>query len=229
MIPKDGGNAFHGMTFGDFTYKAWSASNLTDHLTSLGLTNVSRVYHISDVNPGVGGPIAKDKLWFLGLTGIRFSIRRLSTATTTESAAICLRTRPDSPGSRRRAHSERIASADVAGDVERQNLGVDHRSAQGTGSLRTDHRHRARRAGTPEDPDGARHRHQMGAHSDQPADARGWRWRRAQFVHRKLPAGSHADDLFDHRPGERQVLQCVLSGAASTTPTCRTTKAQPPT
>ena len=30
------------------------------------MTNVTKVYHISDFNPGFGGPIRKDKLWFYG-------------------------------------------------------------------------------------------------------------------------------------------------------------------
>jgi hypothetical protein len=66
MIPKDGGNSFRGVLFSDLTYEPWSASNLTDGLRSRGLTNVSKVHHISDVNGGAGGPLAKDKLWFYG-------------------------------------------------------------------------------------------------------------------------------------------------------------------
>ena len=64
MIPKDGGNQFHGLVFADYTHTPWSASNLTPALQATGLTNVSKVYLISDFNPGFGGPIAKDKLWF---------------------------------------------------------------------------------------------------------------------------------------------------------------------
>jgi Carboxypeptidase regulatory-like domain len=64
MIPKDGGNEYHGLLFADYTHLPWSASNLTPALKATGLTNVSRVYHISDFNPGLGGPIKKDKLWF---------------------------------------------------------------------------------------------------------------------------------------------------------------------
>jgi hypothetical protein len=60
MIPKDGGNSFHGLVFSDFTHAPWSASNLTPALLATGLTNVAKVYHISDFNPGVGGPIKKD-------------------------------------------------------------------------------------------------------------------------------------------------------------------------
>jgi hypothetical protein len=64
LVPKDGGNRFNGYLFGDFTYGAWSASNLTDDLRARGITNVARVHRISDFNPGLGGPIRKDRLWF---------------------------------------------------------------------------------------------------------------------------------------------------------------------
>jgi hypothetical protein len=64
MVPKDGGNRFSGIVFGDFTHAPWSASNLTPELEARGTTGVTKVYHISDVNPGFGGPIRRDKLWF---------------------------------------------------------------------------------------------------------------------------------------------------------------------
>jgi hypothetical protein len=64
LVPKDGGNRFNGYLFADFTYGPWSASNLSPALRERGITNVPKVYHISDVNPGLGGPIRKDKLWF---------------------------------------------------------------------------------------------------------------------------------------------------------------------
>jgi hypothetical protein len=76
MIPKDGGNSFHGVLFTDFTYSPWSASNLTSKLQATGLTNVSKVYHISDFNPGVGGPISRDKLWFYA--AFRYQVLDLS-------------------------------------------------------------------------------------------------------------------------------------------------------
>ena len=64
MIPKDGGNTFSGTLFADFTYTPWSASNLSDKLRSRGINDVAKVYHIYDFNPGVGGPVKRDKLWF---------------------------------------------------------------------------------------------------------------------------------------------------------------------
>ncbi|HEY7171150.1 MAG TPA: carboxypeptidase regulatory-like domain-containing protein [Vicinamibacterales bacterium] len=64
MVPKDGGNRFSGLVFGDFTHTPWSASNLSDDLRARGINDVVTVYHISDFNPGFGGPIKKDRLWF---------------------------------------------------------------------------------------------------------------------------------------------------------------------
>src|SRR5713226_2733702 len=66
LVPKDGGNHFNGYLFGDFTYQPWSASNLGADLAARGITNVAKVYHISDFNPGIGGPVRKDRLWFYG-------------------------------------------------------------------------------------------------------------------------------------------------------------------
>jgi hypothetical protein len=64
MIPKDGGNRFSGVLFADITRKGWQANNLNDDLRRRGLTNVAQIAHISDFNPGFGGPIKKDKVWF---------------------------------------------------------------------------------------------------------------------------------------------------------------------
>ena len=64
MVPRDGGNEFHGSVVGNYTQGSWQADNLRENLTSRGITNVSRIDKIWDFNPGVGGPIKKDKLWF---------------------------------------------------------------------------------------------------------------------------------------------------------------------
>jgi hypothetical protein len=70
-IPKEGGNTFRGYFFGNFANHDFQSNNLTSDLISQGLTHVNSVYKIWDVNPAVGGPIAKDRLWFYG--GFRFS------------------------------------------------------------------------------------------------------------------------------------------------------------
>jgi len=64
LVPKDGGNKYNGYLFMDYTHGPWSASNLSDDLKARGITNVAHVEQISDFNPGIGGPIKKDKLWF---------------------------------------------------------------------------------------------------------------------------------------------------------------------
>jgi hypothetical protein len=83
MVPKDGGNSFHGTVFGNWAPKSWSSDNcdspgtgqfcqrkeLAGDLTSNPnnkLSNVSRIEKIFDFNPGIGGPIAKDRVWFYG-------------------------------------------------------------------------------------------------------------------------------------------------------------------
>jgi hypothetical protein len=64
LVPKDGGNRFSGYVFGDFTHDGWSASNLSRDLRDRGITNVSIVHRNYDFNPGVGGPLRRDSLWF---------------------------------------------------------------------------------------------------------------------------------------------------------------------
>jgi hypothetical protein len=81
MVPRDGGNSFRGQAFGNFTDASWasdncgspgigqacSRSNLTGSTTfNTGnrLTNVSEIQKIWDVNPSIGGPVLRDRLWF---------------------------------------------------------------------------------------------------------------------------------------------------------------------
>jgi hypothetical protein len=81
MVPRDGGNQFHGQFFGNFAGENFTAdncgsagfgqpcsrSNLTGSTTfnpNNTLTNVDVVQKIWDVNPSIGGPIKRDKLWF---------------------------------------------------------------------------------------------------------------------------------------------------------------------
>jgi hypothetical protein len=64
MIPRDGGNEFHGSLYLGVTDGAWQSNNLTDDLRALGVSAPTGITNIHDVNPSFGGPIMRDKMWF---------------------------------------------------------------------------------------------------------------------------------------------------------------------
>ena len=69
-IPKVGGNSFTGSIFLTGTGSALQGSNLDDELRAQGLTAEAKVKNMVDFNPVIGGPIARDKIWFFG--GLRY-------------------------------------------------------------------------------------------------------------------------------------------------------------
>jgi len=64
VIPKDGGNQLAGVLQGAFTNSSLQSENLTSDLIGRGLRAVDRVNYIYDVNPAIGGPLRRDKVWF---------------------------------------------------------------------------------------------------------------------------------------------------------------------
>ena len=66
IVPRDGGNQFHGSFFGAWSDGDWQSDNLTDELRAVGVRTVDRIDKIWDFNFGIGGPILRDKLWFYG-------------------------------------------------------------------------------------------------------------------------------------------------------------------
>jgi hypothetical protein len=64
LVPKEGGNAFHGSFVGAFANEDLQSSNFTDQLRSRGLSAPTGIRKIWDVNPSIGGPIRQDILWF---------------------------------------------------------------------------------------------------------------------------------------------------------------------
>ncbi len=65
-IQKDGGNQFSGSAFFGWTGDQLQSDNLTDELRSQGLTSVNTVRKVYDLNLALGGPIVRDRLWYLG-------------------------------------------------------------------------------------------------------------------------------------------------------------------
>jgi len=62
-IPKEGGNTFRGTFFTQFGHENLNASNQTPELQRV-LGELNRNAYNYNFNPGYGGPIVKDKLWF---------------------------------------------------------------------------------------------------------------------------------------------------------------------
>ncbi|HZP47188.1 MAG TPA: carboxypeptidase regulatory-like domain-containing protein [Vicinamibacterales bacterium] len=68
MIPKDGGNAFHGDVFLSATGQRLQADPLPQELKDAGLKSGNSLNSIHDVNVSAGGPLKANRLWFFGST-----------------------------------------------------------------------------------------------------------------------------------------------------------------
>ena len=64
MIPRDGGNQFHGGMFSTGASEKMQSNNLDDDLRKLNFTAQNRVDTVYDVNFTLGGPVLKNRLWF---------------------------------------------------------------------------------------------------------------------------------------------------------------------
>ena len=69
-VAKEGGNRFTVYFYGDFSSSGLQGSNLDDALKAQGLQSVDHIKSLVELNPTLGGPIVKDKLWFYG--GFRY-------------------------------------------------------------------------------------------------------------------------------------------------------------
>lgn len=64
MIPRIGGDDFHGAVFATGANSSMAADNHSDELIARGLTLPNRVESAYDINLSLGGPVARNKLWF---------------------------------------------------------------------------------------------------------------------------------------------------------------------
>src|SRR5688572_1912326 len=64
-IPKEGGNTFRGTFFSQFGHENLNSSNQTPELQRV-LGELNRNAYNYNINPGYGGPILKNRLWFYG-------------------------------------------------------------------------------------------------------------------------------------------------------------------
>ena len=65
MVPKDGGNQFHGDLFLGWVHSSFVGSNIDQNLIQRGVSGQFTVHKIEDFDGSVGGPIKRDRLWFL--------------------------------------------------------------------------------------------------------------------------------------------------------------------
>jgi hypothetical protein len=65
MVPKDGGNQFHADSFFGWVNPGFVGANIDQQLSARGVTGQSAVNGINDFDGSLGGPLKKDKLWFL--------------------------------------------------------------------------------------------------------------------------------------------------------------------
>ncbi len=66
IVPRSGGNTFSGSTFLSGTASRLQGNNITDTLRGQGIPNPPTVRKNWDASAGLGGPIARDRLWFFG-------------------------------------------------------------------------------------------------------------------------------------------------------------------
>ncbi len=64
VLPKEGGNAVRGTFFGAGATGGMIGSNYTQELQDRGLTTPGETRKVWDFNLGIGGPVARDRLWF---------------------------------------------------------------------------------------------------------------------------------------------------------------------
>jgi hypothetical protein len=65
FIPRDGGNNYSGTIFGSYANEDFASDNFTgSDVQARGLSTPGRIKANGDFNPGFGGPIARDRVWF---------------------------------------------------------------------------------------------------------------------------------------------------------------------
>ncbi len=64
LVPREGSNTFKGSFFGSYTNGSLQGNNYNDALKAAGLLTPGSIDQIYDFNPGFGGPIKQDKIWF---------------------------------------------------------------------------------------------------------------------------------------------------------------------
>ena len=123
LVPKTGGNSTHGSLFFSGTGEKLQSDNLTPALKSQGVVAASPLSKVYDISGTIGGPIARDRLWYF--------VSAHRGGSTTESTNVYYNLNAGdpvkwsyAPDSSRRAYSDRLfenASARVTWQMTRRN------------------------------------------------------------------------------------------------------------
>lgn len=66
IVPRAGGNVFSGSLFVTGANGAMQGDNITQEIRDAGLTGRNELKKLWEVNPALGGPIRRDRVWFYG-------------------------------------------------------------------------------------------------------------------------------------------------------------------
>jgi hypothetical protein len=66
IIPREGGNRLQGSLFATGVNSSWQGSNIDDDLRARNLPDPNEMKRAYDINPSIGGPLLRDRLWFFG-------------------------------------------------------------------------------------------------------------------------------------------------------------------
>ena len=66
MIPRSGGNTFTSRSYFSVSDPSLQTDNVSDELAEELLFEVNKLKQLYTINPTIGGPIVRDKLWFFG-------------------------------------------------------------------------------------------------------------------------------------------------------------------
>jgi carboxypeptidase family protein len=123
LVPKTGGNSTHGTLFVSGTGEKLQSDNLTPALKNQGVIAASPLSKVYDISGTLGGPIARDRLWYF--------VAAHRGGSTTESTNVYYNLNAGdptkwsyAPDSSRRAYSDRLfenASARVTWQMTRRN------------------------------------------------------------------------------------------------------------
>ena len=128
MVPKDGGKV-QRLVFGDFTVRPWSRQP-DRQLKARGMTNVAKHHHISDFNPGVGGPIKKGQAVVLRRVAVRGVEQTVVDSYFDKNPSPYLY-EPDLSGpATTRHHPQSVVPHHVAGETEGQDPVLVHEPEQ---------------------------------------------------------------------------------------------------